>query len=284
MNVAGRPVVIEGGQRYWRRRANRRVRKARFTRSLRRWSVVALALLIVGVALFQAGVYAVEAIKGGGSLAVERIEIEGATRGGRESIRTRLAPLIGRNIVDLDLDEVAGVAAGDPWVLSASVKRVLPGTLHVTVAERHPAALAMIRGEAHVVDTGGYLVGRLEPGPLRHLPVLSGLDGYDKEGLGEVLARGVRAVARLHQSAGAWVGEVAEIDLSLPDRIVVRTVDPGPAILLDPDQVERNLNRYLELRRELARRIGPLEYVDLRWQDRIAALPAPEELPAMEGG
>ena len=284
MNVETQPAPVEAGQCYWRRRANRRVRKARFTRSLRRWSVVALAVAIVGAALFQAGSYAVEAIKGGGGFAVERIEIEGAERGGHESIRARLAPFAGRNILDLDLDEVAGVAAGDPWVLSASVKRVLPGTLHVTVVERHPAALAILRGEPHVVDTTGTLVGRLEPGPLRHLPVLSGLDGYDREALAGVLAHGVRAVARLHQAAGAWVGEVAEIDLSQSDRIVVRTVDPGPALLLDPNQAERNLNRYLELRREIARRVGPLEYVDLRWQDRLAALPAPEEVPTTEGG
>jgi hypothetical protein len=54
----------------------------------------------------------------------------------------------------------------------------------------------------------------------------------------------------------------------------VRTVDPGPAILLDPDRVERNLNRYLELRREIARRAGRLEYVDLRWRERISVMPA----------
>ena len=45
--------------------------------------------------------------------------------------------------------------------------------------------------------------------------------------------------------------------------------------LLDPERVDRNLNHYLELRREIARRTGPsLQYVDLRWQDRIAVMPA----------
>jgi hypothetical protein len=67
------------------------------------------------------------------------------------------------------------------------------------------------------------------------------------------------------------------MDLSRADRIVIRTVDPGPEILLDPVRVERNLNRYLELRREIARRADRLEYVDLRWRDRIAVKPASRE-------
>ncbi len=71
--------------------------------------------------------------------------------------------------------------------------------------------------------------------------------------------------------------------LGSPDRIAVRTFDPGPLILLDPRDVDRNLNRYLELRREIARRAGPLEYVDLRWHDRITVMPAAND-PRKEDG
>jgi cell division septal protein FtsQ len=279
MNTGTIPVVAEPDQRYWRRRANRRVRKARLTRSLRRWSAVAVALGIIGTALFQVGSHAVDRIKSRGGFAVEYIEVEGAVRGGAGSIRERLAPFVGQNIVDLNLFKVAAVAASDPWVLSASAKRVLPATLHVTVAERHPAAVAVIDGAAYVVDTTGYVVGPLQHGVFGHLPVLTGLDGFDRDSLAAALVSGVRAIARLRESAGTWVGEIAEMDLSRRDRIEVRTVDPGPVILLDPGRVERNLNRYLELRREIAGRAGRLEYVDLRWQDRIAVMPVAQAIP-----
>jgi len=279
------PIVAEPDPRYWRRRANRRVRKARLTRSLRRWSAVGVALTIVGAALFQAGSHAVEQFKNGGGFTVERIEVEGAVRGGAASIQDLLARYAGRNLVDLNLYDVAAVAASDPWVLRASAKRVLPGTLYVTVAERHPAAVAVIDGTAYVVDTTGYVVGRLRPGAFERLPVLTGLDRYDRPALAAALVRGVRAIARLQSSAGTWVGEIAEMNFSRLDRIGVRTVDPGPAILLDPDRVERNVNRYLELRREIAGRAGRLAYVDLRWRDRITVMPAARAMtPMMEDG
>jgi len=284
MNVGAIPIVAEPDQRYWRRRANRRVRKARLTRSLRRWSAVALALVIIGAALFQAGSHALERIKMRGGFAVRHLEIVGADRGGLESIRERLAPYIGDNIVDVNLYEVAAVATNDPWVLRASAKRVLPGTLHVTVVERYPAAVAVIDDIAYVVDTTGFVVGQLEPGPFERLPVLTGLDRYEGQALEAVLAFGVRTIGKLTDAAGPWVGELAEMDFSRRDRIAVRTVDPGPAILLDPARVDRNLNRYLGLRREIARRAGQLEYVDLRWQDHIAVMPASTSVLVMEGG
>lgn len=279
MNTGTIPVVAEPDQRYWRRRANRRVRKARLTRSLRRWSAVAVALGIIGTALFQVGSHAVDRIKSQGGFAVEYIEVEGAVRGGAGSIRDRLAPFVGQNIVDLNLFKVAATAASDPWVLSASAKRVLPATLHVTVAERDPASIAVIDGAAYVVDTTGWVVGPLKRGAFGHLPVLTGLDGLERDDLAAALVSGVRAIARLRESAGVWVGEIAEMDFSRRDRIEVRTVDPGPVILLDPDRVERNLNRYLELRREIAGQAGQLEYVDLRWQDRIAVMPVTQAIP-----
>ncbi len=278
-----KPVLAEPEQHYWRRRANRRVRKARLTRSAGRWLASAMALGIIGTAVFQAATHAVDTFKNVEGLAVERIDVEGALRAGPAAIRERLETYVGRNIFDLSLYEVAAAAQADPWVLSASAKRILPGTLRVTVHERHPVAVAVIGGVAYVVDTTGYVAGRAETGGFTELPVIHGLDGLDRETLAAMLRRGVETIARLQRTAGVWVGEIAGIDFTQPDRIAVRTFDRGPLILLDPRDIERNLNRYLELRREIARRAGPLKYVDLRWHDRISVMPAAND-SRKEGG
>ncbi len=278
-----KPVLAEPDQHYWRRRANRRVRKRRLTRILGRWLVSAMALGIIGTAMFQAAAHAVDTFKSVDSLAVERIDVEGALRAGPAKIRERLQRYLGRNIIDLSLYEVAEAARADSWVRSASVKRILPGTLRVTVHERHPVAVAVIDGAAYVVDATGYVAGRTQAEIFAELPVILGLDGLDRETLASELRRGVGTIARLRQTAGVWVGEVASIDFTRRDRIAVRTFDPGPLILLDPQEVERNLNRYLELRREIARSAGPLEYVDLRWHDRITVMPAANDSRKEDG-
>jgi cell division septal protein FtsQ len=265
-----RPIVAEPGQRYWRRKANRRVRKARLTQRLRRWSAVAFALAIITVALFQAGVHAVYRIRDTPGLAVERIEIEGALHAGPEAIRSRLAGFIGTSIVDLNLHEVAAAAKGDPWVLDASARRVLPGTLRVHVAERRPCAVASIDGRTYIVDETGFIVA---PGRFEGLPLLTGLDRLDRDVLVALLSRGVRAVERLRRADPAWLGEIAELRLGREDRIEVLLGPSQPTILLDPKKVERNVGAYLELRREIEQRTGSLASVDLRWRDRISVIP-----------
>jgi cell division protein FtsQ len=230
-------------------------------------------LAIAGVLLFAA-VRIFGLITSLDELALGRIEIEGAHRASPESIRTQLAPYLGRNILDLNLGEVAAASARDPWTLHASAKRVFPDTLRVRIAERTPSALALIGGIAHVVDTTGYVIRAAGPGATDDLPVLTGLDGLGEEQLIAALRVGVARVERLRRAVPDWLEEISEIDLGRHDRIAVSTVDRGPTILLDPGRIERNLREYLELRRDIGRRAGPLRTVDLRWQDHISVTPA----------
>ena len=86
--------------------------------------------------------------------------------------------------------------------------------------------------------------------------------------------RGVHVVETLHAVAGPWVDRVSEIQLSRPDRIALRTVEPGPLLLLDPENFERNVRNWLELEDAVRDRVGRADYVDLRWRGRIAVMPA----------
>lgn len=270
------PIHPEQQQRYWRRQANRRVRKARLTRSLLRWSLVLMANGVVAGLLVSAGWRIYHEATTTEQLALKRVEIDGTNRASAEALRHRLQPYIGRNLLDLDLQAMIADAARDPWLAEVSARRILPHTVRVTVRERTPCAIAMIGGVAHVVDETGYVVGPSGSGFPDDLPVLTGLDGLDEDALVAALRRGARAVVRLREAVEPWVAEISELDFSQRDRVVVRTVDPGPRIFLDPQQITRNIVSYLELRREIRRRLGTIDYIDLRWRDRISVKPFSE--------
>jgi len=270
------PIRSEQQQRYWRRQANRRVRKARLTRSLLRWSLVLMANGVVAGLLISAGWRIYREATTTEQLGLERIEIDGTLRASAGAMRHRLQAYLGRNLLDLDLHELIADAAGDPWLAEVSARRILPHTVRVTVRERMPCAIALIGGVAHVVDETGYVVGPSGTGFPDDLPVLTGLNGLDEETLVAALRRGSRTVVRLRRKVEPWVAEISEIDLSQQDRIIVHTVEPGPRIYLDPAQVTRNVASYLELRREIHRRIGTIDYIDLRWRDRISVMPFSE--------
>ncbi|HEX5045242.1 MAG TPA: FtsQ-type POTRA domain-containing protein [Candidatus Polarisedimenticolaceae bacterium] len=264
-------------RRYWRRRANRQVRKERRTRAaVRLLGVGGLHLGLIGLVLLGAG-RAWSHLSTSPSFDLREIVVHGTERTTPAAVHAALTPLRGRNLVALHLEDVQELLAPNPWVARASIRRILPHVLRVDVEERVPTAVAILDGQAMAVDAEGVVIGPCGPGLADDLPVLNGLASLPREQRTAALARGVEAVVRLRRTASAFAGAVSELDLERPDRIAVLTAAPGPRLLLDPQRVERNLDRYLALRDELTRRAGDALYVDLRWSDRIALLPAPQK-------
>jgi len=269
----GRPLA-EPDRRYWRRHVNRHVRKARRARTLLRWTGILAANLAIGAVLVATGASVARHFATSDELAVREILVEGTARTTPKAVRAVLASYLGRNLAEVPLEEVARSATRDPWVKEASVKRILPGTLRVTVTERTPGALALIRGGVYVVDEGGFVMGPAGPELPFDLPLLVGLNGRRGKDLEAALANGVALLMRLHDAFPSWTRGVSEVDLSRSDRGAVTRLEGGPPILLDPQNIDRNLGAYLALQPMIARQVGGVSRVDLRWSHRISLLPA----------
>jgi hypothetical protein len=267
----------EPDRRYWRRRVNRHVRKARRSRTLLRWAGLLAANLMVGAALLAVGASVARHFATSDELALREIVVEGTARTTPDAVRTVLHPFIGRNLAELSLGDVAKAATGDPWVKEVTVKRMLPSTMRVTVVERTPGALALLNGAVQVVDDGGCVMGPAGPDFPYDLPVLVGLDRYKGKDRDAALARGVTWLLRLHDEFPDWTRGISEVDLSQPDRVAVTRVDGGPRLLLDPERIERNVGAYLALQPMIARKVGGTSRVDLRWSRRISLLPATDK-------
>jgi cell division protein FtsQ len=269
----GHPMP-EPDRRYWRRRVNRHVRKARRARTLLRWTGIIAANLAIGAVLIVSAASVARHFATSDEMAVRAIDVLGTARTTPEAVRAVLHGYFGRNLAELALDEVAVEATRDPWVKEATVKRILPGTLRVTVTERTPGALALFGGCVYVVDDGGFVMGPAGPELPYDLPLLVGLDAQRGKEREATLARGIDLLMRLHAAFPTWTRGISEVDLSRHDRVVVTRLDGGPQLLLDPDRIDRNLGAYLALQPTIARKVGDVSRVDLRWSQRISLLPA----------
>ena len=266
----------EQDRRYWRRRYNRRVRKARRARSFLHYAIIGSAQLALATMFVLAGVHVADFITETDSLALRQLRFEGFQRGSAQTVRDSLGHLDGHNLLSLDLRGITGIVASDRWVRDASVRRELPHTLVVRVQEREPAAIALIAGIAHLVDDQGVVIGACGPRMAEDLPVLVGFGELEGDALAAAIGRGVDALAQLAQIDPGLAEEIAELDLGGRDRVVARLLQ-GPPLLLDPQRVERNVEDYLALRTEIGARVATVEYVDLRWRERIT-VGAVEEL------
>jgi hypothetical protein len=273
-------VIVEGGTpvlrpdgHYWRRKINRRVHRSRRVRLATRWSVLLSVNAVVLALLAYATAEVARSVQESPAFAVETIRVEGTRRVSADAVRRALAELRGDNVFSVDLDRVAGEVAALPWVRAVAVKRLLPDTLRVEVEEREPAAQAVVDGSVQVVDASGTVIGATGPALRFDLPVITGADDGPEETRRSLRARGVAALRALADEAPEWAPGLSEIDLSRADRISVVSSADEPRLYLDAEKPGRNLRSWLALRGEIADRLGTLDYVDLRWEGRIVAMP-----------
>lgn len=262
-------------RRYWRRRANRTLRRARRTRAILRWAGILAVYTAVLTGLGFVVLRVVDHVTTSPKFALARIDVAGARMASEETILADVESFRGANLFELDLKAIAARVEARPWVLNSSVKRIFPRGIRVTVTERQPVAGARIDGTLHVVDDTGFVIApAVAVDGSVDLPVLLGPARLEEEELRNVFSRGVEVYLRLQEAHPGWAAKISEIDLSRNDRIVVTTRGAGPKVWLDPVEIERNVNHFLALSSEIEKRLGHAEYVDLRWRDRISLKPA----------
>lgn len=93
----------------------------------------------------------------------------------REEILARLALPETASLVTVNGTELRERVEGHPWVASASIGRVLPDVLSITVEERTPAALVQGQGKTWLVDAEGHVLPGAPDSWTSTLPVLQGL-------------------------------------------------------------------------------------------------------------
>ena len=128
---------------------------ARFVATIENYSIAAFAGGFVLFTLLVAGLWAGGYVGKFGSylstaagdvavdrgLKVEQVTLRGAHNVAHKEVLDALGPLVGQSIAHTRLDDLRQRVETLGWVRSASVTRLLPNTIHVSVRERVPAAI-----------------------------------------------------------------------------------------------------------------------------------------------
>lgn len=200
------------------------------------------------------------------------IEIQGAVHSSLTRIRSVFAHDAGKSVFDIPLDERRRHLLAVDWVREASVMRVWPNRIVVTIVERVPVAFASlpIGGSARhwlaLIDDQGVLL-TLPPRTRFPLPVLSGITEDQTEAERQVR---VQAMQHLLADLGPQAKDISEINAAaIEDMRVVTTIDGHAVELWMGDQHYRS--RYLNFAshyREM-RQDSHAAVFDLRLDDRI---------------
>jgi len=173
------------------------------------------------------------------------------------------------NILLLDLAKVRGRLEAVPWVKEARLRKVFPSSLQIDLVPRTPAAL-LRRDAVTLIDRTGVELQKAEPGAFPGLPLLVDGDGFIEDRMDKLQ----RAWECLDGLGDADRIDVESIDLTDPSNTILKFRSDPTRILIGNTGFGLRLADFLKNRERWTREFGLLEYVDLRFDDRVYLKPA----------
>jgi cell division protein FtsQ len=263
--------------------ADRRFRRAHVKPGRRRrvWQTVAVpALKYAALAcIFLYGAYRMTGLAAQAQvLRIERISVRGNERLSKSDVLSTLSGLHGQSLVWADLDSWRRQLLKSPWVRDAAMRRSLPSTVEVVISEREPVAVGRIKDEMYLIDEQGAIIDRYGPQYADFdLPIVDGLSirstdngSTTDEPRAELATRVITALKSKPQIAS----RLSQVDVrDLHNASVILNGDSA-VIKLGEDQFLPRLESYLDLASALHQRVAEIDYVDLRFDDRIYVRPA----------
>lgn len=261
--------------------ADKRFRRAQVSPAKKRswtpsWRV--LLLLAGALAVGGAGTYwAATTVLSAEALTITRITVDGNTRLSRGEVLALLEGVVGKSMVSVDLDVWQTRLMSSPWVADAALRRVLPGTLSVAISEREPIGIARIHDRLYLIDDRGMAIDEFGPNYAEFdLPIVDGLAGGPASGalVDETRAAlAVRLLAELRSHA-ALAGRVSEIDVADGRDATVILKGDTALLRIGTERFAERLQSYVDLAPALRERVPDIDYVDLRFDERVYVKPA----------
>jgi cell division protein FtsQ len=209
------------------------------------------------------------------------IQATGLAEVNRSEILPVFGEDIGRNVFFVPLAERRRQLEQIPWVQHATVMRLLPDQIRVSVVERQPVAFVRHSRQIGLVDASGVLLEMPVTAMAQHhysFPVLTGIDGGDP-----LLSRKARVdlylrmMAELDSSGQRLSDQISEIDITDPEDARVLMPEQGSDILAHFGE-DHFLDRYQRYKAHIAewrQQYPKLAAVDLRYDQQVVLQMAP---------
>ena len=204
-------------------------------------------------------------------LRIDTITVDGNRRLTPGEVAGLAGLLRGANLLATDLDAAQENLLASGWVREATLRRVLPAAVHVALVEREPIGLSRFGAHLYLIDGTGYVIDEFGPRFADlDLPVIDGLSA--DAGASAADRRRVALAARLLAEIGAdsdLAGRLSQVDVSdAHDAVVLLDADPV-RIHLGAEDFAGRLRTYLEIAPTLREEVPDIDYVDLRFGERV---------------
>ena len=235
------------------------------------------ALLVVGS--LATSIYLLKTYLGRDSrfriVSAGNIQATGLTEVSRAEMLPVFGEDIGRNIFFIPLADRRKQLEDIPWVEHATVMRVLPDQIRVSLIERNPVAFVRQGQQVELVDSNGVLLEMPAAMMAQHhysFPVVTGLNPQDPPANRKArMASYQRLLSELDSNGQRLSEQISEIDLTDSEDARVLMPEQGTDILahFGADHFLERYQRYKAHIAEWRQQYPNLAAVDLRYEQQV---------------
>jgi cell division protein FtsQ len=220
----------------------------------------------------------------------DAVEITGVHNASGAHVMEVAGSDIGRNIFFVPLEERQKQLEQIPWVAHASVMRLLPNRLAVTIEERTPVAFAQIGSRISLIDAGGMVMGLPANRETKYsFPVIRGIAETEplssRAAVMKIYNRLIGELSAVDPGANGkspnYVQQLSEVDISDPQDVKVTANDPGgtTVVHLGNENFLAHYKLYVAHIAEWRQQYQNLQSVDLRYEGQVVVNPDKEKAP-----
>jgi cell division protein FtsQ len=261
LTAYGEPLEFKRG------RAKAPVKKVQRRLTVRSRHIVLLFIVLAGFffGLTKGYLYLINC----DDFAVKKIELSCRRDFVGRDIRALLDSSRFGNLLLLDIGTLQDRIEAHRWVREARLRKVFPSSLRVEITEREPAALLKVGGSYLMIDEEGVGLEKLASREDAELPLLIDHSIF-QDRYREKISLAWRCLSALEPEQRKTVDT---LDLSASHCVGVFLQGLTTRFILGDERFSERLSFILSYLSELERRNGPLDYVDLRFDDRVIFRP-----------
>lgn len=162
------------------------------------------------------------------------------------------------SLVFFDADEARRRLEATPLIRQATVRKLYPGEIAITLVEREPYALWQVKGDLFVIAADGTVIDKMDDGRFAHLPLVVGADANNR----------ARDFIALKAQAGPLEARIRAATLVSGRRWTLK-LDNGVDVRLPEAAPAEALKRLVALESDFRLLDKDLLAIDLREPDRV---------------
>ena len=265
------PVALPADRRFRRAHVKPAGRRERWHRPVARVLKIGIVAALTLWAVYRGR----DVVQGTRALQISHIVVHGNHYLSNTDVIEALGGLQGESIVMANLDFWRQRVLESPWVADAVLKRTLPSTVEIAVTEREPIAVGRVGSTLYLIDGRGTVIDQFGPqhGEL-DLPIVDGL-GSPRSASAPDEARAELAARLLlaFRTKPDLARRLSQVNVTDPHNAGVILNGDRAMLYVGEDRFLPRVENYLGLASALREQVSNIDYVDLRFEDRIYVRP-----------